>query len=229
MPFIDFLYANLELGAPPGMEEEVVPIRAFKGATHVTGYYQFSDEELAEINKTGGLWLSFMGSSWPPVQVNPFVPAHRYDAFKEVQVYGNTMVQAVNSGDLVCLFYLDLALMFLKVPTTQSDFIWRTLPLEECLKYVPDEAGKFDKEGSSRQVYDMEYRDNGSPVHSGGQYLFSEPLQVLGRFKDLPRLQPLDFIYPMLKQEGAGDLLVLAPKDPPKKEPAQPSRIISLN
>lgn len=53
MPFIDFLYANLNLTAPAGSEDKVEEIRAYRGQSHITACYNLSPEELTEINKTG--------------------------------------------------------------------------------------------------------------------------------------------------------------------------------
>lgn len=223
MPFIDFLYANLTLSAPKGQEDKVEPIKAFRGQTHISACYNLSPEELAEINRTGVIWLSMLGQRWPPVQLSPWVPAHRAEALSKVKVYGITMVNKINSGDeLVPIFYLDLALLFMKIPIEYQDFIFRER--NDLSETERRDIGLED----NLPVYDMEFRDRTSAVHTSGEFYFNQALQVLGRYKDLERIQPLKYLFPFLQLEETGDYLVLAPKDPPPAD-GETGRILTLN
>lgn len=187
--FINFLYSNLVLKPAPGTEDRVYPIHAFKGKEYVTGFYQLTPEELAEINKTGGLWISFMGHKWPPVKIDAFVPAH---SDQSLIYFGEFLKDKLHTLD-----YLDLHCYLLDVPEEWGSFQW---------KHIPD--GGQDNDGRKMDVWDLEYRERyidkatNVPCETGAQsgvMGFSEELVVVGRIGDLPRLQPLSFIYPSLK------------------------------
>ena len=65
--------ANVVLGPPEGCEDSVVrmPVRRMDGTC--VSCWQFSDEEIAEIVRTGRIWLSVWGRhTQPPVQVAAF-------------------------------------------------------------------------------------------------------------------------------------------------------------
>lgn len=221
MPFIDFLYANLNLTAPAGSEDKVAEIRAYRGQSHISACYNLSPEELAEINKTGVIWLSMLGHKWPPVQLSPWIPQHRADAFADLRVYGDPLVLMVNrdQGEVVPLFYLDLALLFVKLPNDYQDFIFRERKdINQLLELGLPEG---------TPVYDLEYRERTAGVHTSGGFYFSQALQILGRYKDLARLEPLKYLFPFLQKEETGDYLVLAPKDPPA--PSKTGQILTLN
>lgn len=211
--FIDFLYANITLGPPKGLEDKVLEIKAFRGQEYITGCYSLSPEELEEINRTGVLWVSFMGNAWPPVKLDAFIPAHR--PFTELKVYGEFMQKP---GAVVCLYYLDLSLVLIKADPDQQDFIWRPVKMEK------EEEFTFWGETKPFFIYDLEYRVGTSAVHTGSRYLFSEKLEALGRFKDLERLHPLKLLYPFLNEPGSEDYLVLAKRN----DKAQPKKIITL-
>jgi hypothetical protein len=203
--FIDFLYSNLELVAPKGMETEVVPIKAYRGPTHVAGCYQFSPEELAEINKTGVLWLSFMGQGWPPICVDAWIPR-----FKPVNMlfFGEEMPSICH-----LLQYLDLNLVILEVGEDKVSWNWRHRPGEG-----------HDQDGGKLDIWDLEYRIRtvgaAGPFDSelkGGRYLFGEKLEIVGRLEELPRLQPLKMLYPMLRDDH---LILMFPEERPKPKSA---------
>lgn len=162
-----------------------------------------------------------LGHKWPPVQLGPWIPQHRADAFADLRVFGDPLVPMVerNQGEVVPLFYLDLALLFVKIPTDYQDFIFRERKdLNELLHLGLPEG---------TPVYDLEYRDRTAGVHTSGGYYFSQALQILGRYKDLARLEPLKYLFPFLQKEETGDYLVLAPKDPPPAPKG--SQILTVN
>jgi hypothetical protein len=217
MAFIDFLYANLKLGVPKGMEDRVVEIPAHKGIENITAFYQFSPEELEQLNRTGGVWISQIGG-WRAVKIETYLPIHRP---RTCQIYGPFMTSQ-DPFNHAPVFYLDLALLFVRADADHSDFIWRELPQ---LESFPAKCSLPDGTLVPAPVFDLEFRDRTSPVHVGGRYLFSETLEVLGRFKDLPKLQPIAYLFPFLQEPDAGDWLVLAFKDP---LPEPEKRIIPL-
>lgn len=200
--FINFLYANLILGAPKGMEDKVTPIHAFRGKNYVTGCYQFSAKELEEINKTGVLWLSFMGPNWPPVRVDAFIPAHNPD---DVTIFGEEM-----SKRLHVLYYLDLAVFVLEVDPGEEDFAWQLV----------EKGGLV--EDKQVDVFNLQFKQAPGESHTGDKYLFGEELVVLGFLRDLERLQPLKMLYPMLSDNH---LILMKPE----KAPEPTGRIIKLN
>lgn len=57
---IDFSGANRFYGPPKGMEDEVYGIPAMKTERCIVTAWQLSPEELAEVNKTGIVFLSLM-------------------------------------------------------------------------------------------------------------------------------------------------------------------------
>lgn len=65
---IDFAGTNIVMRAPPGREETVNDVRAFRNAMCCVTCWQLSDAELAEIARTRRVYLSvFMGGGRPPV------------------------------------------------------------------------------------------------------------------------------------------------------------------
>ena len=81
----NFDEANLTLGPPPGMTEtEVQSLRVWRGVTGndeaekqapvVVSCWRVSAEELAEITKTGRVWLHVYGRTMPPVWVEGLSP-----------------------------------------------------------------------------------------------------------------------------------------------------------
>jgi hypothetical protein len=210
--FINFLYSNMVLGAPPGMEDRVQEINAFRGKEYITACLQLTPEELEEVNKTGGvIWLSMLSRAWPPVKVEAFVPAHNP---VNIAIYGDEMI---SGGIVQVLSYLDLNLILLEVGLNEGSFMWREV-----------NAGGHTNDGSVVNIFDLEYRETDgageeSPV-KGGRYLFGEPLEILGRLRDLPKLEPLKLLYPSLRD----DHLVLMQKDKPP-ELSKEAKIITLN
>jgi hypothetical protein len=212
--FIDFLYANLTLKSPPGMEGQVYEMKAYKSPNHITGFYQFTPEELAEINKVGGCWLSFMARSWPPVGVHAMLPALR--------PVDNLLLFDKTPERVQLLQYLDLNLILVLAPEEEGSFTWG-----------PPSPGPEGPDGKPLEVWDLLYRvktrdeATGAMVETGlqgGKYLFSERLEILGRFKDLERLHPLKLIFPGLTEE----VLCLMQADPPPPPPKEEPRIITL-
>lgn len=219
MAFIEFLYANIKLGPAKGDEARVATIPAFKGLEYTTGCYQLSDDELAEINKTGVIWLSTL-YGWPPIKVDAGIPAHR--PFN-LEVYGEWLATQDAAGGLrnvMVLYYLDLSLLFLRLgDPLHCDFRYRVDPVTEPVALQAyGKTEPFD-------IYDLQYREGTSSVHLGGLYRISEPMEILGKYKDLERLQPLKILYPFLDVPEAAEFLVLTPKVAP---PPEEKRIIPL-
>jgi hypothetical protein len=80
---IDFPEANFTYGPPAGMtEDQVKSLRVFTGPTHsedrldreVISKWQLTPEELAEIARTGVVWLYIIGDGHPPVYVTGTSP-----------------------------------------------------------------------------------------------------------------------------------------------------------
>lgn len=77
----DFPESNLVLHAPSGMTaEECTPLNVFRGADAngqgvVISCWKITREELAEVARTGRIWLGIIGQTMPPVYMsgtNPF-------------------------------------------------------------------------------------------------------------------------------------------------------------
>jgi len=66
----EFPEANLVLGPPEGCEDSVLPLQVRRLDGCLVSCWRFSPEELAEIARTGLVWLSVWGSqTQPPVLV----------------------------------------------------------------------------------------------------------------------------------------------------------------
>ena len=63
-----FVGANLPLGPPPG-RPDVRPIQVFRNRACLVSCWQLSEAELAEIVRTGRVYLAVMGFGMPPVFV----------------------------------------------------------------------------------------------------------------------------------------------------------------
>lgn len=67
--------ANTSLGPPAGMTEDQVQTLRVLRAVHADGQpvviscFKLTAEELAEVNRTGRVWLGVLGTSMPPVWV----------------------------------------------------------------------------------------------------------------------------------------------------------------
>ncbi|WP_321385665.1 hypothetical protein [Rhizobium sp.] len=67
---VSFPGQNMVLRAPPGQEETVRDLYTFTNGYCSVSCWQLSAEELAEINRTGMVFISiFSGRSQPPVFV----------------------------------------------------------------------------------------------------------------------------------------------------------------
>lgn len=55
---INFKGTNISLNAPAGDEDRVDPLRAFTNKTVVVTRWQFSEEDLAEIARTGCIFVA---------------------------------------------------------------------------------------------------------------------------------------------------------------------------
>ncbi len=71
-----FAESNLVLGRPPSMTSEecdplqVLSIDTQEGHPVVISCWKLTVEELAEINRTGRVWLMVFGCSMPPVSLS---------------------------------------------------------------------------------------------------------------------------------------------------------------
>lgn len=83
---INFPGANVRLDAPPGLEEQVHDIVAYKGPCtcgdcpeQVVTCWRLSPEELEQVKKTGVVWLYLMGPSMQPAYIGTDSPFHQED------------------------------------------------------------------------------------------------------------------------------------------------------
>jgi hypothetical protein len=200
--FIDFLYANMRLVAPPGQEAIVGEIPCYKGPNFIQSCYQLSPQELEEVNKTGVIWLSVLGQMWPPLRVDAWIPRHRPT---DLIIFGD---EFIHSGKVKILQYLDINLIILDSPLEETDFRWREI-----------KGGGTNADGDPIDQYDLEFKvirpaatgggTELSPIQ-GGRYIFGEALEILGRLKDLEIFQPLKYIFPDLQDHT----LVMVQKAP---------------
>ena len=65
-----FAEANLILYPPEGMEDDVMPLHVRATDCSAVSCWKLSEKELAEIQRTGVVWLSVMGGRMPPVMVS---------------------------------------------------------------------------------------------------------------------------------------------------------------
>lgn len=64
---VDFAGTNMTLGPPKGMtEDQVQTVKAYHGNGQFVLCWKMSPEELDEINATGMVWLSLMGTGLQP-------------------------------------------------------------------------------------------------------------------------------------------------------------------
>jgi hypothetical protein len=64
--------SNLVLNAPKGMEKDCTPLSVFRGNDDhgnrvVISCWKLTSDEVAELLKTGRLWLIINGETMPPV------------------------------------------------------------------------------------------------------------------------------------------------------------------
>lgn len=79
---IPFKEANIEMKAPPGMEDLVEDVQVFgvKGPRNSNLYFTcwaLTDAEIEEVKRTGVIWVGIMGGPMQPVMVSgtkPFTP-----------------------------------------------------------------------------------------------------------------------------------------------------------
>jgi hypothetical protein len=70
---VRFREANLILGPPEGSEDAVVPMPVRRLEGNLVSCWRMSPAELAEIQRTGCVWLSVWGrETQPPVYVAAF-------------------------------------------------------------------------------------------------------------------------------------------------------------
>lgn len=82
MPAVDFPESNFTFGKPSGMtDEQCLPLQVWKGKDDsgvpiIISKWTLSAEDLAEIQKTGAIYLIITGQGMPPVSLHvetPFV------------------------------------------------------------------------------------------------------------------------------------------------------------
>jgi len=66
----DFEGANKVFHPPEGMEDRCSDLTVFQDKTSVISCWKLSEEELAEVNRTGVVWLRVHGQGTPPVKVS---------------------------------------------------------------------------------------------------------------------------------------------------------------
>lgn len=67
---VDFIGTNTIMKAPTGREETVNDVRAFTNEQYCVTCWHLTDEEVAEVNRTGRIFLSVhYGGGMPPVFV----------------------------------------------------------------------------------------------------------------------------------------------------------------
>jgi hypothetical protein len=75
-----FAESNLVLDSPPGMTPDeceplsVLRTRTPSGQAVVISCWKLTAEELAEINRTGRVWLGILGHTMPPAWIDGTVP-----------------------------------------------------------------------------------------------------------------------------------------------------------
>ena len=75
-----FTESNITFGPPEGMtEDQVTSIRAFRGFGQVITCWKPTFDELAEIQKTGRVWLRVLGEVMPPVLITGLNPWREED------------------------------------------------------------------------------------------------------------------------------------------------------
>jgi hypothetical protein len=83
---VDFIGTNVIMKAPRGQEETVRDVSAFRNEQCCITCWQLTEDELAEVNRTGRIFLSVhYGGGMPPV----FIGGE--DAVREISAdYGGT-------------------------------------------------------------------------------------------------------------------------------------------
>lgn len=66
----DFNGRNHVLAPPEGMEEFVKPLPVFAAPNQLISCWMLSDEEKAEVARTGNIWISVLGGKHPPISVS---------------------------------------------------------------------------------------------------------------------------------------------------------------
>ena len=71
---VDFQERNRILLAPEGMEN-CIPLPVYSNGEFSLSVWQFTASEIAEINRTGRMYLAvYFGDTQPPVWLTPFKP-----------------------------------------------------------------------------------------------------------------------------------------------------------
>jgi hypothetical protein len=220
MRFIDFPYSNLRLDPAAGDEKTVYTMRAYGGPSGITACVELDPEDLEMIQKTGCIWVHVCGSNWAPMSVHSTVPALN-PGLNGLRVFGDVLPRLVmedkEGHSFGVIHYLDLSFVYIKAPENRCLFRWKTIRPDA------DQAKAFGIDAGA-EIYDLEYEEiePGEKMPSGQvnafTYLFSQPLEFLGRLRDLPRLHPMKIIHPFLSD----DMLIFLPKDKPK------AKLISL-
>lgn len=70
---IPFKQANTTLGAPTTMPD-CMELQVFQDENEMISCWVFTTEELAEMQRTGRIWLRVAGNTHPPVALSPFHP-----------------------------------------------------------------------------------------------------------------------------------------------------------
>jgi len=65
-----FPEANVIYYPPAGMEDDVLPLHVRRGDGCLISCWKLTAEEVAEILRTGVVWLSVLGRGLPPVMIS---------------------------------------------------------------------------------------------------------------------------------------------------------------
>ena len=83
---------QIEIGAPPGMEDGVEPIVALAYFTAVEGTgpvaaiavrIALEEGDIERLKETGGIWLTFLGRALPPFRFDHDIPVIHEDGIRE--------------------------------------------------------------------------------------------------------------------------------------------------
>lgn len=70
---VPFKEANVTLGAPPG-SPNVLELSVYRGEGLVVSKWRLTEPEIAEIVRTGFVWVSVVGRTTPPLAVHAITP-----------------------------------------------------------------------------------------------------------------------------------------------------------
>lgn len=211
----NFLFANTNLGPAAGDEANVYAMPAYRGSAGWTSFWKFSEEELELIRTTGGVWVNqSTNEPPPPLMVEAFAPGYCFP-FADLQFFGHLAEELLNNDEswklFGVLYYLDLAIVYLKPAINETTFRWREVRERDTLASFGRVVG---------ELYDLECLITNGGTQTG-KYYFSRPLEVLPvRLGELEKLAPLMDIHPFLTPDMV--IMMEKPKSRPIVQIAEP-------